>query len=723
MATTKSWPGGSANVTTSTYSIPATGNVNWGALSNFLIALADGAQSTTFQKYAIRKATTTPVTVVASTDCVVVVDLAVAGPSTVNLPAGVAKQVLYIVDGKGDAGTNNITVVPNGVQTIAGSANYVLSTARQTIMLAFDTSDSDWKIVGVSNPPGTNIGGFTASRAIVSNGSGVLTSATTTSTEIGYVNGVTSAIQTQLNNKLSNPLTTTGDVIYASNTATPAIAARLGVGSTNNVLVVAGGLPTWNTIANASITAAAAIALDKLAATTISRALVSDGSGFVSAATTTATEIGYVNGVTSAIQTQLNNKATNPLTTTGDIIYASNTATPATAARLGVGSASNVLVVAGGVPTWNTIANASITASAAIAVNKLAALTVSRAVVSDGSGFVSAATTTSTEIGYVNGVTSAIQTQLDAKASNPLTTTGDMIYASNTATPATASRLSIGSANQLMSSNGTVPTWSLLVNASVSASAAIALSKLAATTVSRALVSDGSGFVSAATTTSTEIGFVNGVTSAIQTQLNAKLSTSLTSAHIFVGSAGGAATDTAVTGVIALTNAGVTSFSGGSTGSGNVVLATTPTLITPVLGVATGTSIALSSTEVLDYYATSTTTIAAAALSQDTGGTISAASVAFSMVSRVGKIVWITLQCDFTINTGTSKLRVAFPFTPTSASRQVFNVPIISDTVAGLAQIDSSTSTVYFLVAATTANGNFAVGAHTVGLQIWYRCT
>lgn len=43
---------------------------------------------------------------------------------------------------------------------------------------------------------------------------------------------------------------------------------------------------------------------------TVSRAIVSDGDGALSAATTTATEIGYVNGVTSAIQTQLNAKAT-----------------------------------------------------------------------------------------------------------------------------------------------------------------------------------------------------------------------------------------------------------------------------------------------------------------------------------------------------------------------------------------------------------------------------
>ena len=62
-------------------------------------------------------------------------------------------------------------------------------------------------------------------------------------------------------------------------------------------------------------------------------------------------------------------------------------------------------------------------------------------------------------------------------------------------------------------------------NSLVSASAAIAYSKLAALTVSRALVSDGSGFVSAATTTATEIGYVNGVTSSIQTQLNSKQAT------------------------------------------------------------------------------------------------------------------------------------------------------------------------------------------------------
>lgn len=66
-----------------------------------------------------------------------------------------------------------------------------------------------------------------------------------------------------------------------------------------------------------------------------------------------------------------------------------------------------------------------------------------------------------------------------------------------------------------------------LVNADINSVAAIALTKLAATTASRALVSDASGFVSASAVTSTELGYVSGVTSAIQTQLNGKASTTL----------------------------------------------------------------------------------------------------------------------------------------------------------------------------------------------------
>ena len=67
--------------------------------------------------------------------------------------------------------------------------------------------------------------------------------------------------------------------------------------------------------------------------------------------------------------------------------------------------------------TITNIVNADIKSSAAIAFSKMADLTVSRALVSDGSGDVSVSAVTSTEIGYLDGVTSAIQTQIDTKTS------------------------------------------------------------------------------------------------------------------------------------------------------------------------------------------------------------------------------------------------------------------------------------------------------------------
>jgi hypothetical protein len=43
---------------------------------------------------------------------------------------------------------------------------------------------------------------------------------------------------------MTNPMTTTGDTIYSSSGSTP---ARLGIGTTGQVLTVSGGLPTWAT--------------------------------------------------------------------------------------------------------------------------------------------------------------------------------------------------------------------------------------------------------------------------------------------------------------------------------------------------------------------------------------------------------------------------------------------------------------------------------------------
>jgi len=70
----------------------------------------------------------------------------------------------------------------------------------------------------------------------------------------------------------------------------------------------------------------------------------------------------------------------------------------------------------------NAVVNASVASGAAIAFSKMADLTASRALVSDGSGDLVVSNVTSAEIDHLDGVTSAIQTQLDAKATKGFAT-------------------------------------------------------------------------------------------------------------------------------------------------------------------------------------------------------------------------------------------------------------------------------------------------------------
>jgi hypothetical protein len=93
------------------------------------------------------------------------------------------------------------------------------------------------------------------------------------------------------------------------------------------------------------------------------------------------------------------------------------------------------------------ITNTDISATAAIAWSKMANITNSRLLVSDGSGDVTASSVTATEAGYLAGVTSALQTQLDAKQASDadltavaaLSGTNDIYYrsAANTWSPVT----------------------------------------------------------------------------------------------------------------------------------------------------------------------------------------------------------------------------------------------------------------------------------------------
>lgn len=77
----------------------------------------------------------------------------------------------------------------------------------------------------------------------------------------------------------------------------------------------------------------------------------------------------------------------------------------------------------------------------------------------------------------------------------------------------------------LLRSDGTTVTGGATVqNADVGASAAIAVSKLGAMAVSRAVVTDGSGLLATSTVTSTTLAFLD-VSSSVQTQINSKQAT------------------------------------------------------------------------------------------------------------------------------------------------------------------------------------------------------
>lgn len=175
-------------------------------------------------------------------------------------------------------------------------------------------------------------------------------------TEFQYLDGVTSAIQTQIDSKASASTVSS----HISSTSVHGISGSVVGTSDSQILTnktIDAANNTISNIVNTNIGASAAIDYSKMATLTASKALTSNASGVVSASSVTSTELGYVSGVTSAIQTQLNNKAST-----------------------------------GG------------------------ALSASKAVITDASSNVITSTVTSTELSYVSGVTSAIQTQLNAKA-------------------------------------------------------------------------------------------------------------------------------------------------------------------------------------------------------------------------------------------------------------------------------------------------------------------
>ena len=175
------------------------------------------------------------------------------------------------------------------------------------------TSDGDG--TGVWGEPGTLTGAgstidaedLTASRAVISNGDGKIAVSEVTDTELGYLDGVTSAIQTQIDGKQAadDDLADLADGTLSSSKVENNQYFITSPGTSGQVWTSDGvGAGRWD---NASgITGAAeTIVTEDLSA---SRAVISNGDGKIAVSDVTDTELGYLDGVTSSVQTQLNNK-------------------------------------------------------------------------------------------------------------------------------------------------------------------------------------------------------------------------------------------------------------------------------------------------------------------------------------------------------------------------------------------------------------------------------
>ncbi len=218
-------------------------------------------------------------------------------------------------------------------------------------------------------------------------------------------------------------------VLYAKNTSA-GTGGGIGVDANGDLKVNAG------TITNAMVDAAAGIVFSKLAALTVSRMLVSDGSGVIIPADTATlpslTELAYVKGLTSALQTQLTARPASGAIVNADI----NAAAQIAYSKLVLTGAILATDLAGSVTyakliLTNSIVNADIYASAAIALTKLAAMTASMIPVTDASGFLISSGVPAAKAAYLTNVSSDLQTQINL-VNKHVTTIGAAPLTTNT---------------------------------------------------------------------------------------------------------------------------------------------------------------------------------------------------------------------------------------------------------------------------------------------------
>lgn len=309
--------------------------------------------------------------------------------------------------------------------------------------------------------------------------------------------------------------------------------------STNGLTIKTG------VIVNAEISASAAIALSKLAALGTNFVLVSNGSGVIAASSVTSTTLGFLDA-TSSIQTQLNAKLALAGGTMSGAINMGSQAITNLASPVNPGDAVNFSTLQGLIngTTWKTAVLVATTANITLSGEQ----TIDGFVTSASRVLVKNQTTQSQNGIYITG-SGAWTRSSDANTWSQLpasavfveegTVNADLGFVCNVPVSGTIGTTAVTfvqfSASGAYSADGVTLQLSGgvfsvknggIADAQVSASAAIALSKLASLSNNFVLVSSGAGVIAVSAVTSTTLGFLDA-TSSIQTQLNGKATTAL----------------------------------------------------------------------------------------------------------------------------------------------------------------------------------------------------
>jgi len=182
-----------------------------------------------------------------------------------------------------------------------------------------------------------------------------------------------------------------------------------------------------------------------------------------------------------------------------------------------------------------------------------------------------------------------------------------------------------------------------------------------------------------------------------------------------------------ITGVLPVVNGGTGVTT--STGSTNVVLSNSPTLVTPTLGAATATSLALSNTadsSTFAYYARATTA-STFKFNGASGGTTGSLTI---VTERIGDYVQVFIPTA-TVNVGTgtntaliSQTAVPAAYRPATVTQTIGFVPITNNgaALATPGQIEVNTSGFFIISrdAAGTAYTNSAVGGMNESCTLTY---